>query len=195
MVRNPPYEPIPLGGFPHARGDGPQQYRPFFIPHTFSPRPWGWSVEWQCQGMGNKVFPTPVGMVRKRSMGLFSWCCFPHARGDGPCCHCLTFTVFMFSPRPWGWSEDKVVVFAHHRVFPTPVGMVRNTDSARSRVYSFPHARGDGPAVLYPGTPDEVFSPRPWGWSALHHSSCPPGGVFPTPVGMVRINIAMQIKI
>ena len=186
MVRNPPYEPIPLGGFPHARGDGPQQYRPFFIPHTFSPRPWGWSVEWQCQGMGNKVFPTPVGMVRamrpRRSLPRS----FPHARGDGPVPGFNSGEWLEFSPRPWGWSVSGNSPLTDQVVFPTPVGMVLESYSTTASNSSFPHAGGVGPYHTPVAIKCKPFPPGPWGWSEPPLFTSPEPDVFPTPVGMVR---------
>ena len=57
--------------FPHARGDGPFTLLDCFHLYQFSPRPWGWSEKTHRDRSGEKIFPTPVGMVRDgRKPGL-----------------------------------------------------------------------------------------------------------------------------
>ena len=51
---------------------------------------------------------------------------------------------------------------------------------------SFPHARGDGPRMKTWKQAEDLFSPRPWGWSDIIFNLTTNGHVFPTPVGMVR---------
>jgi len=113
---------------------------------------------------------------------------FPHARGDGPVWSHRTQCPPGFSPRPWGWSEIAVLNPKRLRVFPTPVGMVRDILRRSRGGASFPHARGDGPPCFCLCANNQGFSPRPWGWSAplycLRQRRC----VFPTPVGMVPEN-------
>ena len=65
--------------------------------------------------------------------------------------------------------------------------MVRFLQTAMNDSRSFPHARGDGPLSGAFGAPSPGFSPRPWGWSACIAQVYPFGNVFPTPVGMVRV--------
>ena len=55
-------------------------------------------------------------------------------------------------------------------------------------VFSFPHARGDGPQEIAQAKYDTAFSPRPWGWSEISISRPIFTHVFPTPVGMVRFS-------
>ncbi len=50
-------------------------------------------------------------------------------------------------------------------VFPTPVGMVRESGAGWWRGGGVPHARGDGPIYLVVVLALSAFSPRPWGWS------------------------------
>ena len=132
---------------------------------------------------------------------------FPHARGDGPGTSQDQVTVAKFSPRPWGWSgrprcqQRSDSVFPHARgdgpqpmagecgcakVFPTPVGMVRTGLNIRTGKGGFPHARGDGPQSKRLLALANLFSPRPWGWSAPRRFPRLRPEVFPTPVGMVR---------
>ena len=151
--------------FPHARGDGPEFENEKRDPRKFSPRPWGWSVVSAISDRRMPVFPTPVGMVRKREPSARLGMRFPHARGDGPHSACGTPPVSAFSPRPWGWS----VILKQHpdraNVFPTPVGMVRVHRSYNGGRTRFPHARGDGPTWNNREFDWSKFSPRPWGWS------------------------------
>src|SRR5438105_2668238 len=71
---------------------------------------------------------------------------FPHARGDGPYYKAWQTLTTAFSPRAWGWSAHTMNLMDLIAVFPTRVGMVRSEAAIRSIRFSFPHARGDGPA-------------------------------------------------
>ena len=68
------------------------------------------------------------------------------------------------------------------------MGMVRVSLCAIRRDDRFPHARGDGPVVLANDIGMRGFSPRPWGWSAMRILKLYGHYVFPTPVGMVRVD-------
>ena len=70
---------------------------------------------------------------------------FPHARGDGPVSNGTDRQLSLFSPRPWGWSVNTSAGMPDSDVFPTPVGMVRDTANFSPLIACFPHARGDGP--------------------------------------------------
>jgi hypothetical protein len=153
-------------GFPHACGDGPNAVTQAGSINAFSPRVWGLSAVEAAVERPYLVFPTRVGMVRRRRLPRCSPACFPHACGDGP---------------------DKVkAIGATVEFSPTRVGMVRIARGLARCRSSFPHACGDGP--LPRGWPwaSYTFSPRVWGWSdewLLHENSA---SVFPTRVGMVR---------
>ncbi len=74
-------------------------------------------------------------------------------------------------------------------VFPTPVGMFRFYEGWALTRLRFPHPRGDVPQTKWKQKPFEEFSPPPWGCSA---SLCAVSGlrpVFPTPVGMFRLEL------
>ena len=90
--------------FPHARGDGPTPINGMQIVERLSPRPWGWSVGNDCLAGQQRVFPTPVGMVRRTAHSTNQVASFPHARGDGPGGGLGCHPSKLFSPRPWGWS-------------------------------------------------------------------------------------------
>ena len=171
--------------FPHARGDGPYKAQTQTGFSMFSPRSWGWSVfRRQEKGRQGQVFPTLVGMVRRREPGGARQHRFSHARGDDPFGTGGGNVPLVFSPRSWGWSETTIGPLSARLVFPTTVGMVRRasrfwlladcfpttvgmvrtSSTCLAGGMSFPHARGDGPIdalqTLHPGV-----SPRSWGWS------------------------------
>jgi len=75
------------------------------------------------------------------------------------------------------------------QVFPTPVGMVPATPARLVGIYRFPHARGDGPVIAAAVIMRHMFSPRPWGWSHPILATIYSSRVFPTPVGMVLIQV------
>ena len=100
-----------------------------------------------------KVFPTPVGMVRRIPFFVFNVTGFPHARGDGPGLKLSDPAFATFSPRPWGWSVLVGLDLLSHDVFPTPVGMVLSDNFYRHFLPRFPHARGDGPNNGTQGSP------------------------------------------
>ena len=72
-------------------------------------------------------------------------------------------------------------------VFPTPVGMNRQTRSCPASSTRFPHVRGDEPTNDWNNFLDGAFSPRPWGCfcsiRVFYLALC----VFPTPVGVFHI--------
>ena len=72
------------------------------------------------------VFPTRVGMVRRRVRNDPRHSRFPHARGDGPAILAHVEDMDLFSPRAWGWSGKLRALRGYLLVFPTRVGMVRN---------------------------------------------------------------------
>ena len=154
-------------GFPHARGDGPIMDQQAAMNARFSPRPWGWPAAAGFLRESCAVFPTPVGMARRCAPGKASACRFPHARGDGPVGSKDSLNPLTFSPRPWGWPDDRLPLHLRGHVFPTPVGMARSTVPRTSCGHGFPHARGDGPDSDTCPTNGYMFSPRPWGWPGL----------------------------
>ena len=112
-------------GIPHARGDGPCVDWFFFDLRRYSPRPWGWTGARAACAVFAGVFPTPVGMDRRRIEDARKECGIPHARGDGPHCVASSGRPCEYSPRPWGWTARPVRGRFVHGVFPTPVGMDR----------------------------------------------------------------------
>ena len=131
-----------------------------------------------------RVFPTPVGMDRRRLRQKGGSARFPHTRGDGPRSGRRSIRSFRFSPHPWGWTDRPMLAGPQRRVFPTPVGMNRLTSASRRYLARFPHTRGDGPDRERPPEPSSPFSPHPWGWTDAGAGRSAAHRVFPTPVGM-----------
>src|SRR5260370_810003 len=145
----------------------------------FSPPAWGWSGDAQNRRKSVRVFPTRVGMVRGGNDGLGYWNGFPHPRGDGPASHIFFLVSIRFSPPSWGWSVDQWRNDAREEVFPTRVGMVRDSENAFMNSECFPHPRGDGPGWQRWAWLLERFSPPAWGWSGISLSLHCIGLVFP----------------
>ena len=124
-------------------------------------------------------------MVRFQVCGLSIIDGSPHVRGDGPRFLESDQRLFQFSPRAWGWSGGPRSTGEGIVVLPTCVGMVRCPLRTRRRYVGSPHVRGDGPPGERCDCPENGFSPRAWGWSALHELHESERGVLPTCVGMV----------
>ena len=193
---------------------------------TFSPRAWGWSSQKEESILKRFVFPTCVG-VDRYCLPLLSWtlvfptcvgvdrlpeilaygnACFPHVRGGGPPRDSTLRSHRLFSPRAWGWTEDKCTCHTGAHVFPTCVGVDRRAARGRSRAGCFPHVRGGGPftsrvspsRTRFPhvrgGGPLKYsqyqsrreFSPRAWGWTEGEFTDGAEYPVFPTCVGVDR---------
>ena len=105
-------------------------------------------------------------MVRNGVWRAGCVCSFPHGCGDGPGLSVSIKTRTQFSPRVWGWSEERVLTVQALYVFPTGVGMVRFSHFGHLASCSFPHGCGDGPYRF--------------------HRQGYRRSVFPTGVGMVR---------
>src|SRR5438876_9179091 len=113
--------------FPHTRGDGPKRIGSLLNLRQFSPHAWGWSGHLLLTEGGHRVFPTRVGMVRSSRILSASPARFPHTRGDGPPLRDTQVVVSPFSPQAWGWSNSPAHSHLRREVFPTRVGMVRDT--------------------------------------------------------------------
>ena len=156
--------------FPHTRGDGPSSRGNIKSAGWFSPHAWGWSGCEFHMASASLVFPTRVGMVRNPRHAPAAINRFPHTRGDGPNIACGSRPDGKFSPHAWGWSGFYQQPDGTWSVFPTRVGMVRQSKPRLSLRQSFPHTRGDGPLIEYYQKNQTAFSPHAWGWSA--HRGC-----------------------
>ncbi len=92
-------------GFPHARGDGPHVSAYGVVANPFSPRTWGWTAGAVAAVPPAHVFPTHVGMDRRKEEHGEDARGFPHARGDGPLASGGAYSTAAFSPRTWGWTD------------------------------------------------------------------------------------------
>ena len=171
---------------PHGRGDGPVQPASVSSSSTCSPRAWGWTAS---SGNGEApvaVFPTGVGMDRYRRASPNRGTGVPHGRGDGPELISDGDGLDMCSPRAWGWTVALQIESGSASVFPTGVGMDRQSQSVIDPLTGVPHGRGDGPATKSSTTTSGKCSPRAWGWPGLPNQRDMLVEVFPTGVGMGR---------
>jgi len=129
-------------------------------------------------------------------VGMDRWCftCLktpagiPHTRGDGPPLARLLISLSQYSPHAWGWTVRASFVAKFLSVFPTRVGMDRSLQNLELFWECIPHTRGDGPGgqnVLFGPI---RYSPHAWGWTVIPIEQPSFFGVFPTRVGMDRIN-------
>ena len=172
---------------PHTRGDGPATMDSVLKNGTSSPHAWGWSDIRRTRRPGRGVFPTRVGMVRRRRRRSGGMRCLPHTRGDGPALSLPVNHTGVSSPHAWGWSGSQITSGAFSGVFPTRVGMVRIRCRSSRSWRCLPHTRGDGPRY-----PSQILdygwsSPHAWGWSVMTEPWLTLTSVFPTRVGMVRL--------
>src|ERR1039458_7073787 len=173
-------------GIPHPRGDGPSASAAGLFSLWYSPPAWGWSAhDFFAQACG-RVFPTRVGMVRRRRRRACFRFGIPHPRGDGPRTTSSRRHVAGYSPPAWGWSVGVGGGLVFALVFPTRVGMVRARLLRAGMWQGIPHPRGDGPSASAAGLFSLWYSPPAWGWSAHDFFAQACGRVFPTRVGMVR---------
>ena len=131
--------------FPHTRGDVPSALRSSQPIRRFSPHAWGCSESQRTPGHSGQVFPTRVGMFRKRTTKAVG--------------------RHKFSPHAWGCSGHLTFALRFKGVFPTRVGMFRGTRPAPCRSRGFPHTRGDVPCLALIRQTLSWFSPHAWGCS------------------------------
>src|ERR1035438_6760023 len=173
-------------GIPHPRGDGPVGHVVYAPLLGYSPPAWGWSGSAQLRRKHTMVFPTRVGMVRRKQKSQYAGGGIPHPRGDGPALLRNPQYGGVYSPPAWGWSAVVGRAARRCRVFPTRVGMVRARRPSVPSIRRIPHPRGDGPYVINLDTTPDPYSPPAWGWSGIIVQEMGIMGVFPTRVGMVR---------
>src|SRR5690606_28756172 len=136
---------------PHARGDGPSAPPERHALAVRAPRTWGWTTtlgEKQRLGVPS---PTHVGMDRRAPPLPAGQRAEPHARGDGPAAHNGLSGWYHRAPRTWGWTAILAMNPAKTAPSPTHVGMDRHALPDYVLDAAEPHARGDGPPVLYLG--------------------------------------------
>ena len=171
---------------PHASGDVPAARGTVHNATESSPREWGCSAEKAGCACRQRIFPTRVGMFRRRAVRIIIDLDLPHASGDVPFPRCTPKSLSPSSPREWGCSGGENVLLEISAIFPTRVGMFRINGVVHQLPVDLPHASGDVP--LNPcGEPQmKISSPREWGCSALDVRAVADCAIFPTRVGMFR---------
>ena len=145
MFRSAPGVSHFVGTIPHTRGDVPSHTPIAFVAAAYSPHPWGCSETTIRLAADLDLFPTPVGMFRSRWFLLYLMVPIPHTRGDVPVYLVKTKIDLGYSPHPRGCSPDSLSLGHNLYLFPTPVGMFRNQNTARNAKQPIPHTRGDVP--------------------------------------------------
>ena len=112
------------------------------------------------------IFPTRVGMFRRDSDLSATAFHLPHASGDVPDPALAAVIADESSPREWGCSALLWLPRFRRRIFPTRVGMFRQTRRSTPVRSHLPHASGDVPVA--------------------RRSQGAHGRIFPTRVGMFR---------
>ena len=113
----------------------------------FSPRVWGWPVEYLGRRRDRGLLPTRVGMAPVAYRDQRRRGASPHACGDGPISSAFNCACMIFSPRVWGWPLIIAGVSRQIELLPTRVGMALSSASSRVHSPSSPHACGDGPVL------------------------------------------------
>ena len=173
--------------FPHTRGGGPGGTGKTTTAATFSPHAWGWTVPARAGVGARSVFPTRVGVDRRRPSRPRRATRFPHTRGGGP----RRLSPFgqrpAFSPHAWGWTAYSVSASSPIIVFPTRVGVDRGGANREHPQPRFPHTRGGGPGTTAAAHSAGEFSPHAWGWTERQEIVVEVELVFPTRVGVDRV--------
>ena len=179
--------PAPIRCFPHRRGGVPLPCPRALCWLAFSPQAWGCTVYDYYTAWYQNVFPTGVGVYRHRQYLPPRTNSFPHRRGGVPLVSDCGKLGFQFSPQAWGCTAiisiavARAYRFPHRRggvpdfsalasavacVFPTGVGVYRETDMTTVYIVT--------------------FSPQAWGCTAEPWNIWRYGRVFPTGVGVYR---------
>ena len=173
-----------------------------------------WSSRWSAGVFSHPVGMVRFESCTSRSLvvstrggwsGVLPDCLFDlvfHPRGDGP--FTVPSTRRNHASPPAGDGPERlahkqpVSGFPHPRAWSAGKLLMPPTLSFSHRVYgpfrpeilsggaSFPHPRGDGPALPVLACSNFPFSPPAWGWSGLPPKRSRLRAVFPTRVGMVR---------
>ena len=172
---------------PHARGGVSGSLEVQCATERSSPRPWGCFQPQHAGQHLRRVFPTPVGVFRTRSLPILPRSCLPHARGG------VSFVELDYdqyptsSPRPWGCFRAMAQAYRSVRVFPTPVGVFLYFITRQPAQSSLPHARGGVSVLRFKSLGRCKSSPRPWGCFHKRHAEPFRTLVFPTPVGVFPV--------
>ena len=171
---------------PHPRGGVPTSRTPFEVAEGSSPPTWGCSGGAAYWGDALGVFPTHVGVFRRRRQRCEGDLSLPHPRGGVPFMEPYERTRAGSSPPTWGCSVADALLLTTLPVFPTHVGVFRACCPPSWLAPCLPHPRGGVPSkVSGPGTGTES-SPPTWGCSEPRGRHVVLSQVFPTHVGVFR---------
>ncbi len=171
---------------PHGCGGGPRG-TPLLSPVIeYSPRMWGWTVRPVRRVVLHIVFPTDVGVDRSTGRDRKTSQSIPHGCGGGPLTTGWGARSRVYSPRMWGWTADNGMGSKVPGVFPTDVGVDRQSEARPTGPTRIPHGCGGGPGRELTLRPTTWYSPRMWGWTGQSFGPVPLALVFPTDVGVDR---------
>ena len=192
--------------FPHTCGGVPEVEQVTVARGWFSPHMWGCTSFTRPSGSPVIVFPTHVGVYRKKAGVVCTDSRFPHTCGGVPClpgartrrirfphtCGGVPLWVIdgdkepKFSPHMWGCTVTLKPSPRHGGVFPTHVGVYRAIKWRHTGVVSFPHTCGGVPKYTAPFALIRAFSPHMWGRTEPTGRQNLRLLVFPTHVGVYR---------
>ena len=111
---------------------------------------------------------------------------FPRRRGDGPRTGAPVSRPFSFPPQARGWTVEGEGPTDLVRVSPAGAGMDPSRTGMRSRSWSFPRRRGDGPFAPVTASSANWFPPQARGWTPRIRSKGSVTNVSPAGAGMDR---------
>ena len=171
---------------PHTRGDAPIACRSPAGGCAFTPHAWGCTAPTEAALAAREVYPTRVGMHRRRRGRLVAVSRLPHTRGDAPRLGKPGRIPLAFTPHAWGCTDVDPEFPAPDDVYPTRVGMHRRSSPRPARRACLPHTRGDAPPGRRSATWRTEFTPHAWGCTGVEADRRTLGPVYPTRVGMHR---------
>src|SRR5690625_835883 len=165
MVPPLPLTPMPHGGAPRTRGDGPGHTLGEGGQAECSPHARGWSLSEEGGLRATPVLPARAGMVPVPPETITTLSSAPRTRGDGPTIPTPPRARSTCSPHARGWSRRRNRAPLRGAVLPARAGMVPvSRDRAVSRLGA-PRTRGDGPTPGVDGLLHTQCSPHARGWS------------------------------
>ncbi len=155
-------------GLPHRRGGVSQRSPSASALRVSSPQAWGCFALVKAVAWLDCVFPTGVGVFRKRCCRSRRCGCLPHRRGGVSGCADGGVPLVESSPQAWGCFAPRLRRGAPKTVFPTGVGVFRYTSSAPVLHQCLPHRRGGVSPIPRYHWDSKKSSPQAWGcfvWS------------------------------
>ena len=132
------------------------------------------------------MFPTHVGIARRKAANLRQRAHVPYACGDCAACADGNATRAQCSLRMWGLRDAAPQAPPTYPMFPTHVGIARRRPARRRPLRNVPYACGDCAASSGGGGTGAGCSLRMWGLRAVPLRQAPGAYMFPTHVGIAR---------